>query len=421
MLSKYTEIIIVSRIAKTLNKTSLNKIKSFCDNYEDIIVDFESFNKIFLKTITYDNRNIKDCSERSIVTFYIEECEKLFDEYNINESIDIDDDFYKKLKACTRSRLAAKYVPQKTFDNNIDIYFNDVKREYILHPIGESEDIEFCPENKEVFIKNNLKLVIDCAKRYRNFGMPFEDLIQTGNVGLMTAFNKFDNSRANLRFAIIEDIHNFNDNAFNFEEAKNIIEKNFSYSKLLPQTVALIPEDGFASKDEFIDWTNQNIKKASFSSIAFAWIRAEILLELNKHANVIRIPKSAQTAGKGNINIVHLDSVNPHTEDNYHDNQISDIANDEFVIEDEAIEKNERQDVFKDLINRLMVNLKGADRRILKKRFGIDYPFTLSINEIAEQEGLSTNTVKYSIQNSMKCINDKLTPTQKELIVDMLR
>jgi len=410
----------VSRTVKTLNKTSLNKIKFFCDNYEDIIVDFESFNKYFLNTITYDNRSMKDCSERAIVTFYIEECEKLFETYNIDESIDIDDDFYKKLKSRTRCRLAAKYVPTKTFDNNIDIYFNDVKREYILHPIGESEDIEFCPENKEIFIKNNLKLVIDCAKRYRNFGMPFEDLIQTGNVGLMTAFNKFDNSRANLRFAIIDDIRNFNENAFNFEEAKNIVEKNFSYSKLLAQTIALIPEDGFASKDEFVEWTNQNIRKASFSSIAFAWIRAEILLELNKHANVIRIPKSAQTAGKGNINIVHLDSVNPHTDDTYHDNQISEIANDEFIVEDEAIEKNERQDVFRDLINRLMSNLKGSDRRILKKRFGVDYPFTLSINEIAEQEGLSTNTVKYSIQNSMKCINEKLTPTQKELIMDML-
>ena len=91
---KYTEITIVSRTVKTLNKTSLNKIKFFCDNYEDIIVDFESFNKYFLNTITYDNRSMKDCSERAIVTFYIEECEKLFETYNIDESIDIDDDFY---------------------------------------------------------------------------------------------------------------------------------------------------------------------------------------------------------------------------------------------------------------------------------------------------------------------------------------
>lgn len=411
----------MSRILKTLSKTSLKKIQEFSNNYKEIIIDFDSFNKYFLKTITYDNRNIKDCSERSIVTFYIEECEKLIDQYCVDETIEIDDDFYKKLKSRTRQRLAAKYVPTKQFDNNIDIYFNDVKREYILHPIGESEDIEFCPENKEIFIKNNLKLVIDCAKRYRSLGMPFEDLIQTGNVGLMTAFNKFDNSRANLRFAIIEDINNFSKDEFNFEEAKNIIEKNFIYSKLLAQTIAKIPEEGFTSKNEFIDWTNQNIKKASFSSIAFAWIRAEILLELNKHSNVIRIPKSAQTSDKSTVNIVRLDAINPHTDDTYHDNQISEIANDEFIVEDESIEKTERQDVFRDLINRLMVNLKGSDRRILKKRFGIDYPFTLSINEIAEQEGLSTNTVKYSIQNSMKIINEKLPSSQKELIIDMLR
>ena len=66
----------MSRILKTLSKTSLKKIQEFSNNYKDIIIDFDSFNKYFLKTITYDKRNIKDCSERSIVTVDIEECEK---------------------------------------------------------------------------------------------------------------------------------------------------------------------------------------------------------------------------------------------------------------------------------------------------------------------------------------------------------
>jgi RNA polymerase primary sigma factor len=47
-------------------------------------------------------------------------------------------------------------------------------------------------EAKEVLIKANLRLVVSIAKRYRNRGMAFLDLIQEGNLGLMRAVDKFD-------------------------------------------------------------------------------------------------------------------------------------------------------------------------------------------------------------------------------------
>ena len=41
-------------------------------------------------------------------------------------------------------------------------------------------------------IESNLRLVISIAQRYRNRGLPFDDLIQEGNMGLLRALERFD-------------------------------------------------------------------------------------------------------------------------------------------------------------------------------------------------------------------------------------
>ena len=384
--------------SNVLSKTSEDKIAKFL-NYIIDIIDDDFYNK-FISTIKFDVKNIKDCSEKSIVDFYIETCKDL-----LEDIADIHGkDFWDKLKEKTRLKLVQKYVPKKTFDNTIDIYFNDVKREYIMHPMNESEYLEFIPENKDIFIKNNLKLVIDCAKRYQGLGLPLEDLIQTGNLGLMIAFEKFDTDRANLRHNILKSIQEFNKDEFTYNEAVKVIHDNFKYSKLLDATLMKIPKEGFESKDDFVEWTNINIKKASFSSIGFAWIRATITSSLNRLANVIHIPKSAKDKGVQAASIIRLDSINPHTNDNYTDNTMFETASEEFAVEDENIENIERKNLLKELTEKLLVTLQPIDRRIIKKRFGIDYPFELSIQEIAENEGISVNKVKYSINNTLKII-----------------
>jgi RNA polymerase primary sigma factor len=48
---------------------------------------------------------------------------------------------------------------------------------------------------RERLIMANTRLVISIAKRYRGQGVPFQDLIQEGNLGLMKAVDKFDPDR----------------------------------------------------------------------------------------------------------------------------------------------------------------------------------------------------------------------------------
>src|SRR3989442_5611824 len=47
-------------------------------------------------------------------------------------------------------------------------------------------------QTRQRFIEANLKLVVSIARRYQGRGLPLDDLIQEGNLGLLRAVEKFD-------------------------------------------------------------------------------------------------------------------------------------------------------------------------------------------------------------------------------------
>jgi RNA polymerase primary sigma factor len=67
---------------------------------------------------------------------------------------------------------------------------------------GEERDLsrrahEGDEQARKRLIESNLRLVISIAKKYRGRGVPFEDLIQEGNAGLIRAVEKFDPEMGN--------------------------------------------------------------------------------------------------------------------------------------------------------------------------------------------------------------------------------
>jgi len=88
--------------------------------------------------------------------------------------------------------------------DTLKIYFKDIKKIPLLKPQEEIELANRIKQGdhkaKDKMIKANLRLVINFAKKYKNFGIPFMDLIEEGNMGLMKAVMKF-NPKKGFRFS----------------------------------------------------------------------------------------------------------------------------------------------------------------------------------------------------------------------------
>ena len=62
-----------------------------------------------------------------------------------------------------------------------------------LRAIAKGKQI--CDRAKKELVASNLRLVVSIAKKYSNYGVQFLDLIQEGNIGLMTAVDRYEYQR----------------------------------------------------------------------------------------------------------------------------------------------------------------------------------------------------------------------------------
>ena len=82
---------------------------------------------------------------------------------------------------------------------SLEKYFSEVSRIGTLSPDKEVNLIQNYRSGDakayEILIKSNLRFVISVAKGYQNQGLSLEDLINEGNLGLLKAIERFDESK----------------------------------------------------------------------------------------------------------------------------------------------------------------------------------------------------------------------------------
>ena len=116
-----------------------------------------------------------------------------------------------------RKRRSAELATLRGAMMGLEIDLGMEGQQFLDHLARMEDAFQRLSEVKNTFVQHNLKLVVAIAKDFRNMGIPFQDLIQEGNIGLIRAVEKFEYQRGHkfstyavwwIRQALIRAIQN---------------------------------------------------------------------------------------------------------------------------------------------------------------------------------------------------------------------
>ena len=152
------------------------------------------------------------------------------------------------------------------FTETVRVYYDDLKKYKPLTKAKEKRLLKKCKKGnlkaKNEILEANLRFVFDIAKHYTGRGVPISELISDGNMGLLRAIEKFDESKDVkfisyavwwIRQAMLESIKKRN--SINFVEIEPNTDNDASMDKKLIED----DEDDASFNNDF---SNENDEKS---------------------------------------------------------------------------------------------------------------------------------------------------------------
>ena len=219
--AKKAEKKVKEKAPKEKKPTKARKAKELVESDEDDEIEtLESVKKRLLKKAQNDGGEIEqaeineaiqkfdmsDDDVEDLINYFVKKKIKVIsdsDEEGMDE-IDFEDDDDISVEMSDEdvpdekelSDISNLIVGDVKVNDSVKIYLKEIGKVRLLNA---QEEIEIAKriaagdeDAKQELINANLRLVISIAKRYAGRGMPFLDLIQEGNMGLIKAVEKFD-------------------------------------------------------------------------------------------------------------------------------------------------------------------------------------------------------------------------------------